>query len=483
MFWRMLWFALVMTVTPIVVTAQGVCDSALLDEALARLGDRCADLDRNTACYGNDAVDVTFVPGSGTFIFTQPSDQLPLATLDTLTTAAYNPAQNEWGIAVMNVQANLPGTLPGQGVVMLVLGGAELTNESPDTAPMQAFTFQSGVGRGDCNAAPALLAVRSPENVTVSLTMNGLDFTLGSTLLLLDNQNGSFTAVLTEGQMVLTDGTTLNAGQALDLTVDPVTLVITAYGTPRAANPDELALANTITPLLETVTPDERLYTVQRGDNLFRIALENGTCVSEVARVNGIPTSQVRNIAVGRVLVIPDGTTCGAFVNDIASPPPPPTPPPNNNEDNGDDGENDDEETLTVDCSGFALQSPVNGLAYESETFYWSGVDGVSYYELKVQQGGALVASAAVEAPATSTTVSFAEVEASTEPYTWTVTAYTPDGTAACSATSPSLLREWPDIPERDDDPKPNAGSGTYNGDDYREIIVEAFEEVETDGS
>lgn len=443
MFWRMLWFALVITVSPAVVAAQAVCDSALLDEALAQLGNTCADMDRNMACYGNNAVAVTLVPSAAPVTFSQPTDQLELAILDTLTTATYDPASEEWGIAVLNVQANLPGTLPGQGVVMLAIGGAELTNDSPDAQPMQAFTFRSGVGQGSCEAAPSLLAIRSPENVTVQLTMNGLDFTLGSTLFVVDNQDGTYTAVLTDGQMTLADGTTLNAGEALDLTVDPATNAVTGQGTPRAATPGELALTAAITPLLETVAPPQVLYTVQPGDNLFRIALDNGTCVSALARANGIPEDQVRTVVAGRVLVLPDDSGCGPLVNDVpggdvpvlvvtATPNPvAPVAP----EAPG--------EVVPVDCSGFGLVAPLSGLAWGAQTFYWNGVDAAGYYAVTLTHSGEGVLSTAVQAPATSTTVDLSDLPRSVETYTWAVTAHAADGTVLCSATSPALLREF----------------------------------------
>ncbi|MFW5692237.1 MAG: LysM peptidoglycan-binding domain-containing protein, partial [Chloroflexota bacterium] len=56
-------------------------------------------------------------------------------------------------------------------------------------------------------------------------------------------------------------------------------------------------------------------YTVQPGDNLFRIALRFGTSVDALAAANGI--TNVRLIYVGQALVIPSTTT-----------PPPQTPPP-----------------------------------------------------------------------------------------------------------------------------------------------------------
>lgn len=109
---------------------------AFVEQALAQLDTNCDDLPRNTACYGYTEVDTTFNQPMPADFFTQPADQAELLTISTLRTLPYDQDGAIWGIAVMNVQANVPNTTPGQGVTFLVMGDAEVNNQ---VSPEQAF--------------------------------------------------------------------------------------------------------------------------------------------------------------------------------------------------------------------------------------------------------------------------------------------------------------------------------------------------------
>jgi LysM repeat protein len=62
----------------------------------------------------------------------------------------------------------------------------------------------------------------------------------------------------------------------------------------------------TPTPEPATPTPEPKTYTVQAGDTLFSIALDNNVSLEELARVNQI--EDVDLILVGQVLIIPEPT-------------------------------------------------------------------------------------------------------------------------------------------------------------------------------
>ncbi len=101
---------------------------ALVNRALAEIGTNCANLDRNNVCYGYDSVDAAFSEVVSQEFFSRPSDRAGLTTLESLQTAPLNEAAGTWGIATMDVQANLPGALPGQSVVFILLGAVEIEN-------------------------------------------------------------------------------------------------------------------------------------------------------------------------------------------------------------------------------------------------------------------------------------------------------------------------------------------------------------------
>lgn len=117
-------------------TDAGACP-ALVQKALADVGNNCTGIDRNTACYGFNRVAASFIETQPENFFSAPSDQTELLLLDTLQTAPLDSTNNLWGIAVLNVQANVPNSLPGQAVVFMLLGDVQIDNA---VAPEDAIT-------------------------------------------------------------------------------------------------------------------------------------------------------------------------------------------------------------------------------------------------------------------------------------------------------------------------------------------------------
>ncbi len=116
--------------TPDVGTALQVSDACpqLVESALFQLGTNCANMEHNSVCYGFEHVDAIFTDDVPDEFFTQPADRAGLTTLDTIETAPFDAAQNVWGIAMMSVLANLPNTLPGQALVIMLLGDVTVEN-------------------------------------------------------------------------------------------------------------------------------------------------------------------------------------------------------------------------------------------------------------------------------------------------------------------------------------------------------------------
>jgi len=104
---------------------------ALVDRALESVGESCGGLQRNTACYGYSRVNSTFIETQAEDYFTHPGDRGLLRDFRTITTSPLDLDTGDWGISVLNLQADLPGTLPGQAVLMLLVGDAEVENAVP----------------------------------------------------------------------------------------------------------------------------------------------------------------------------------------------------------------------------------------------------------------------------------------------------------------------------------------------------------------
>lgn len=117
---------------PGLIQAQQIGDetcTALVRQALDAVGNSCTEMDRNNACYGYNLVSAEFADEADSENFSVPSDRTALTNLTNIQTAALDTELETWGIAVMNVQANVPGSLPGQAAIFLLLGDVQVENQ------------------------------------------------------------------------------------------------------------------------------------------------------------------------------------------------------------------------------------------------------------------------------------------------------------------------------------------------------------------
>jgi len=524
---------------------------ALVEQALFQLGSNCAGMGRNTACYGYNLVDATFSQTVAEDFFSTPADRAELASLQTIQTSPLDLALEQWGIAVMNVQANVPDTLPGQAVTFLLLGDTEVENAvepsassggpataiiqedadlrdapntqgnslgqiaagtvlqidatSADTAwlkvtssigtgwisqaavnqtaaienlpvegqarlsPMQAFYFRNGPMETTCQETPSVLAIQSPENITVDLTANGANIRLGSLIMLQILPGGEEMQLTTlEGLAILdpdrpnainvpagltttrclTDADNLGSdGESNDQEVGQAC----AWEEPTIAPPELLAQGDivrgsiiqlnldqgTLVPVDVTPTPpsgDECpigtniTHIVSAGENLFRIGLRYRTGMGAIMQANGLTDPQI--IYAGQRLVIPCGVDTG--LPSIPQPPIVPTL---------------DAVSLTpVDCRPFRATSPLDGLPYGMVTFYWDAAPGATGYRVNVfnldEKGGAQVGSFLSEGSATNLTADLSiESVGYGFSFAWEVQALY-NGQVACSSQRYNVPRQ-----------------------------------------
>jgi hypothetical protein len=170
--WLVLGFVLAFSVLPAV--SQGGC-SALVDRALRAIDQFCAALERNSVCYGNNQVSAQFLTEVAEDFFSKPSDRASLVDIQTIETTSLSTEREEWGVAVLNVQANVPNTLPGQAVTFILLGDAEVEN---------------AVNPADAYVPPPPIAVVTSQNSNVrsgpGTNFNRLGQVTGGTILYAD---------------------------------------------------------------------------------------------------------------------------------------------------------------------------------------------------------------------------------------------------------------------------------------------------------
>jgi hypothetical protein len=218
---------LMLCLTSVALQAQDNADDAcpaIVDTALAAVDTSCAGVERNQACYGNISIQAQVRPGVSNISFDSIGDRVDLSDIQSLTLKEMDVATGEWGVALLRVQANLPNTLPGQNVTLLLFGDVEITDAADSTSPMQSFYFQSGVGETPCVEAPQSgMIIQTPEGAEeVSLNINGVDMLIGSTAYIQafapdeDIEEGQLIVNLLEGEATISandEQVTIPAGQ------------------------------------------------------------------------------------------------------------------------------------------------------------------------------------------------------------------------------------------------------------------------------
>jgi hypothetical protein len=179
---------------PPISAAKASCQE-VVTRALDAAQNSCGSLSNDSACYASNKV--TAESRGGPLKFDAVGDRVPLQSISRLVTSPLDAAQGLWGVSVLRMRANLPDTMPGQNVTVLVYGDTSIENVSGD---MQAFYFTSGLGQTNCQEAPRDgIVVHSPQHAKATFTVNGVQITMASTVVLRAERNKSMSVQLVEG--------------------------------------------------------------------------------------------------------------------------------------------------------------------------------------------------------------------------------------------------------------------------------------------
>ena len=91
---------------------------------------------------------------------------------------------------------------------------------------MQAFHLRTGIGTVGCDEAPSVLAIKSPENLTVTLSLNGAEMQIGSLVTLQSLTESQIRMSVHQGMVELIDGTLAQSDETLVAQVDPAGEII-----------------------------------------------------------------------------------------------------------------------------------------------------------------------------------------------------------------------------------------------------------------
>jgi hypothetical protein len=151
-----------------IVSAQSDECPIAVEEILVAVGDICEDTGRNQVCYGN--LEISATGRTNAFQLNDVGDIANLADMQSLALSPLHGDAGVWGVALMQLQANLPDTLPGQNVTMIAFG--DVTLENAINAPIEFSATLSSNGRtrstpttatGDLNVLTAITSGTSIE--------------------------------------------------------------------------------------------------------------------------------------------------------------------------------------------------------------------------------------------------------------------------------------------------------------------------------
>ena len=200
-----------------------------------------------------------------------------------------------------HIESTGPGSmsvLQLDDAVILLSGDASLERLADD----HSWHFTGSVDEDDCDQRQGTFALLVPEDTTVTVTLNGVDFALGSAFVVLQYQSpNSLSLTIMRGELQLEDGTAVQAGKTIIAVTDNNGSIV-FWSAPRPVNEHERqvvdagadmlnALLNTTIvygAICETIT-----HIVQQGENLFRIAINHNTTLDEVMAFNHLTDSTI----------------------------------------------------------------------------------------------------------------------------------------------------------------------------------------------
>ena len=187
-------------------SSAGASCEVYMSAVIAEVDRQCQNTARNELCYGNRDIQAQYA-SAGNVAFNQPGDIIPVTDLQSLQLSQLNEAADTWGVALMQLQANLPNTLPGQNVTVLLFGDVAITPDQQVAAgaPLQAFYFTTGIGDSACEDVPDDgIAIRTPSGVgAIQLTVNGVELQIASTVYITQSADQTLDFTTVEGVVVV----------------------------------------------------------------------------------------------------------------------------------------------------------------------------------------------------------------------------------------------------------------------------------------
>ncbi|MBK9123168.1 MAG: SH3 domain-containing protein [Chloroflexi bacterium] len=149
----------------------------LVQGALRAADQLCTETGRNQVCYGNVLNVATPFDGVDDFAFESAGDIEHLLRVQALELSPFDEALNQWGVALMKLQATLPDSLPGQNVTFILFGDTSIEADTGVQGRAEGTARTAAnirIGPNDTSPIVGSLSARGAVVVTGQYT-NSLD--------------------------------------------------------------------------------------------------------------------------------------------------------------------------------------------------------------------------------------------------------------------------------------------------------------------
>lgn len=201
-FRRLVWlFFFALWFVPAAAQVDDRCP-AIVQQALESTTQVCEGLVRNQVCYGHVVLGATLRTNSDDFTFIQPGDVVNVDNVQSLRLFPLQTTSATWGVALMNLQASLPDTLPGQNVAFVLFGDVTLDNAVPSNSEpiaVQVTALASAVVRAGPSESESIVESPPPGQ---ALSANGVtQDSAWIRIVLPDGSTGWISAQVVTGDM------------------------------------------------------------------------------------------------------------------------------------------------------------------------------------------------------------------------------------------------------------------------------------------
>lgn len=379
-------FALLACLCLAVASAQDDLCHNVVEQAFASIAQNCANLEANSLCYGHPLVETIFTDAAPTAEIGSPSQRAPITDLSSVQTSSLDLEAGRWGIAILNLGAMYPRTRQGPGIIVMLAGAAEISNEiDPASAPQiseplstaalvettlfknpgilprplgmaavdeillvdatdesgawlrvvndgavawverdnvarlnamdalpvigtaaafpfQALSLATAAEFPACDLAEPMIAIQTPGDMSVNLTLNGVDIHIGAMVTFQQVHRNALSMTVHRGEVTTVFGQMVQQGESVIGALGPggdgnaqVIDWSAALPASKAENARGLRAQTALTDLARVngwlghktfKHPPELVHVVKRGDTLYSIGRRYDASIAEIILAN-----------------------------------------------------------------------------------------------------------------------------------------------------------------------------------------------------